>query len=261
MEIRRLLTIAVLVLAFSSHGDAAEYYEEAEPKDARGQPYAPPTEPTVCQTYLSNINYFARRNQPLNCERPIAPGLTGLARVDWQPLDVKKHRVLFERMARGWFCKQSSTAVEACVRAVEAKVASGDITLLLAAINIDQDYEAERILKYQPATSCSPSQELSKQFQPRPTFFLINETLTDFAEILAGPRDNLFLYRGRAYGEEYDSSTGSVWVSEADLPARFGRSSPLPLCERRFLSDQCPPNSRPDFRFFRVCELAVRAKN
>jgi len=259
----------VLVIALSSciwqvpRGWADDYYRVLEPRDARDQPYAPPSNPKLCETYLANVNYFARKNQPLSCRRPIAAHFKDLANVSWRPFEISKHRVLFDKLARRWFCKEAEgrdlAVVDACVKSVEARHAKGEVMLFLAAADLDGDDRTEQILQYRSSWSCEPSRKPTKQHYPRPSFFLVDDSLTDFVPIQAGPRDALFIYRGRAYGEEYDPQTGSIWVTEGDLPAKLGRPEGLSSCEKRFLPEQCPGAVRPEFHFFRVCELAFRA--
>ena len=58
-------------------------------------------DPTVCQTYLKNLRYFAQRNTPMSCERPIAPEMKArIRRVEMEDLDPHRYAKLFNALTK-----------------------------------------------------------------------------------------------------------------------------------------------------------------
>ena len=49
-------------------------------------------DPEICKCYEENLRYFARRNTPMACDRPIAPHLKDrIKKVDWEDLDPDRY--------------------------------------------------------------------------------------------------------------------------------------------------------------------------
>jgi hypothetical protein len=55
-----------------------------------------PVDPKICKLYEENLQYFARKNTPLSCYRPIAPHLNDrIKEVEWEDLDPDRYPALF----------------------------------------------------------------------------------------------------------------------------------------------------------------------
>jgi hypothetical protein len=99
-RILRSLCVASCVLA-SETTSADDYRLDPSPTFEQGTAHIPmefaePEDPTVCKTYLANLSYYARRNTPMSCERPIAPHLKKvIEEVQWENLDPYVHEGLF----------------------------------------------------------------------------------------------------------------------------------------------------------------------
>ena len=61
--------------------------------------YLKPLDQSVCKTYLENLRYFARRNAPMSCERPVASPLADrIKKIEWEDLDPDRHPELFRAL-------------------------------------------------------------------------------------------------------------------------------------------------------------------
>src|SRR5438552_2028934 len=71
-----------------------------QPSGNKGEiPFEQPADPAVCGLYLENLRYFARRNTPLSCERPIAPHLKDrIQKVEWEDLNPTDYPDLFQAL-------------------------------------------------------------------------------------------------------------------------------------------------------------------
>lgn len=55
-----------------------------------------PVDPKICKLYEENLQYFARKNTPLSCYRPIAPHLNDrIKEVEWEDLDPDRYPAIF----------------------------------------------------------------------------------------------------------------------------------------------------------------------
>src|SRR5258706_3856459 len=99
---------AVLLIPFAmcinGLGCADEYRLDPEPLYTQGTahtktPFSPPTDPKVCGVYLQNLRYFARRDAPMSCKRPIAPSFKNqIQEAAWEDLDPRAYPVLFKAL-------------------------------------------------------------------------------------------------------------------------------------------------------------------
>ncbi|HTY21758.1 MAG TPA: lysozyme inhibitor LprI family protein, partial [Desulfomonilaceae bacterium] len=59
-----------------------------------------PVDPEICKLYEKNLRYFAKRNTPMSCNRPIAPHLKDrIKEVEWEDLDPDKYPDLLRAIA------------------------------------------------------------------------------------------------------------------------------------------------------------------
>jgi uncharacterized protein YecT (DUF1311 family) len=79
-------------LSPSSHDD----YRWNRSDNPEGDRQEYPVDPKICECYEKNLRYFAKRNTPMSCERPIAPFLKDrIKKVEWEDLDPDKYPDLF----------------------------------------------------------------------------------------------------------------------------------------------------------------------
>lgn len=83
---------------------ADDYVLDHAPKemiDWNWEKYKKPRDKEVCSLYLQNLQYFARRNEPLSCGQPIAPMLKDKIKpAEWENLDPEKHLDLYKAIVR-----------------------------------------------------------------------------------------------------------------------------------------------------------------
>jgi len=108
MSLWRLGALCLLALTVSAVS-ADEYVLDPSPMQPSGNkgevPFEQPADSAVCGLYLENLRYFARRNVPLSCERPIAPHLKDrIQKVEWEDLNQADYPELFRAIAgkHGW---------------------------------------------------------------------------------------------------------------------------------------------------------------
>lgn len=92
------MLVSCLIVFSAAHADS--YVLDANPMTPSGmkgnEPFDKPTDPTVCSLYLRNLQYFARRNTPMSCERPIAPQFQDqIQKAEWENLKPSDYPELF----------------------------------------------------------------------------------------------------------------------------------------------------------------------
>lgn len=100
-------------------GYTDDYVLDPAPKemiDWNWEEYKKPRDKEVCSLYLHNLQYFARRNEPLSCGQPIAPMLKEkIRKVEWENLDPDQHPDLFKaviKVVRTWGKEPSEKEME-----------------------------------------------------------------------------------------------------------------------------------------------------
>ncbi|MBI4961758.1 MAG: hypothetical protein HY913_00640 [Desulfomonile tiedjei] len=90
---------ALVFMFFPALTTADDYrWDEAPFPEGDRQKYEP--DPEICELYEENLRYFAKRNTPMSCERPIAPHLKDRIReVEWEDLDPDRYPDLFLAIA------------------------------------------------------------------------------------------------------------------------------------------------------------------
>lgn len=79
----------------------AKTYLPAHVDRQEGEPYQAARDPHVCSLFLQNLQYFARRNIPMSCGQPIAPGLEKyIQKVEWEDLDPDRYQDLFKETVK-----------------------------------------------------------------------------------------------------------------------------------------------------------------
>jgi hypothetical protein len=89
-----------LVFMFSVAFSMADDYRWIESDNPEGDQQQMPVDSKICKCYEKNLRYFARRNTPMSCERPIAPCLKNrIKEVEWEDLDPERYPDLFRAIA------------------------------------------------------------------------------------------------------------------------------------------------------------------
>lgn len=93
--IRKTATIFILIFLFPILVLADEYrWVEVPHRDE--EQHVIDVDPNICKLYEENLQYFARKNIPMSCYRPIAPQLKNrIKEVEWEDLDPNKYPDLF----------------------------------------------------------------------------------------------------------------------------------------------------------------------
>jgi hypothetical protein len=77
----------------------ADDYHWIKSPDPGGDMQLIPVDPKICKVYEENLRYFAKRNVPMSCNRPIAPHLKDrIKKVEWEDLDPDRYPALFRAM-------------------------------------------------------------------------------------------------------------------------------------------------------------------
>ena len=99
---RSIVVVGVcgLVFMFSEAFSMADDYRWIESPPPEGDQQLMPVDPKICKCYEKNLRYFARRNTPMSCERPVAPCLKNrIKKVEWEDLDPDQYPDLFRAIA------------------------------------------------------------------------------------------------------------------------------------------------------------------
>ncbi len=94
------IMVSVVSMFAFGHTRADDYRLDLAPTYDQGtahieQAYPTAHDPEVCKTYLRNLRYFAKKNTPMSCVRPIAPSLKNqIQAIEWEDLDPIKHQGL-----------------------------------------------------------------------------------------------------------------------------------------------------------------------
>ena len=248
-----LLCATLLLWAGSTVAD--QYRQVAVPRDGRGIAFAPPEDPSVCVLWGKNLNYFAKRNAPLSCERPIAPKFSELSRPNWRKLDPRQHIDLLRKLDRALFYDLPAGMGRPFVeeqwrQRLGERLDEGSIGLSVVDLDLNADGSPEKVVKYKEL-KCAPNRG-----EPRPGirvvhYFVFDEGMTQSQQVtILGFGADLLLYKGHVYAEWIDDD-GDAWLDEF-----FGGPPPgsPSECYRRFMPDRCPEDQRPDFAFVRVCQ-------
>jgi hypothetical protein len=90
---------ALALISLSSISWADDYRWDGS-LDPEGDYQVMPVDPKICKCYEKNLRYFARRNTPMSCKRPIAPFLKDrIKEVEWEDLDPDRYPDLFRSIA------------------------------------------------------------------------------------------------------------------------------------------------------------------
>jgi hypothetical protein len=94
-----VVALCALVFVFSEAFSMADDYRCVRPAEPEGDQRDQPIirfDPKICKVYEENLRYFAKRNRPMSCNRPIAPHLEDrIKEVKWEDLDPDQYPELF----------------------------------------------------------------------------------------------------------------------------------------------------------------------
>ena len=252
----------VLLMLAAPHTFADSYERVITPVDGRNMPYGGPRDATLCGNFGKVLNFYAAKNQPLTCERPIPPQMQDFQRPQWQSLNPLEHIDLLRKLDRYLFYDGKGVLgpkrefIEQEWRALVGRnYKQHRIKLSLAKVDLNSDGEPENILKFESRFPCNPTRGKPDSEPGGVHYFVMDETLTYFQKvIILGYGADFFVYRNNAYFD-WVTRDGDVWVTEALAPRAkkdFG-------CHMHFDPKACPVDQRPIFSFVPVCNYIYQS--
>jgi hypothetical protein len=253
------LLTSLLLLTSTLPASADEYKQVKTPVDYRNMPWTPPRDKSICREFGKVLNNYARKNQPLSCERKIPPEMGDFQRPRWQLLDPLEYLELLRRLDRYLFWDGAGVlgpkrefSEHAWQTQVEHNHKEKRIKLGLTKVDLNADGHPENVLRYENQFPCNPARG-KPEFDPSSSavnYFVVDDNLLAFQKVVInGFGADLFMYKGEAYFE-WVTQYGGVRVTERMTP-RAGRDSE---CHMRFKPGECPADQRPDFTFLEVCD-------
>lgn len=190
----------------------ADQYKRVVPfVDYRNMPLPLPKNKTVCQDYLKLLNYHARKNVPLSCERPIPAGWTDFTQPDWKELDLTENEDLLKRVDRfffwdggGVFLSPRVTNEEEWQKRIRVGIERQWIRLSQAKIDVDGDGLPETVIRYDFHPPCQPERGGRGTGHQGVNYLVVDKSAPDgFKKIYVsgggGSIDELFLYKGEVF--------------------------------------------------------------
>jgi hypothetical protein len=253
------MTVAVLCAATYHFAYGDEYRRVPRPVDGRGIRLAPPRDPSVCVLWGKNLNYFAKQDKPLSCDRPVDPQFKGLSRPEWTKLDPREHIALVRKLDRLLFYDNPLRPRRAFVeeewrKRLEGRFREGSVELWTSRLDLNGDGHPEIVLRY-GSLPCEPRRGKPAMSPGGKFFFVTDEAMEHVQEVtVSGHGAELLIYERRIYAE-WIGQSGDAWLNEFSSGVPPAKPS---VCHERFLPEQCPIGERPHFAFVRVCQYGFR---
>lgn len=207
---RWLLNGIAVVLIFSwcmaKSANADDYRVSVD----EGTRLVSPADRSVCKLWGRNLSHWARKNTPLQCDRPIDPSIRMISRPEWQELDAMEHiDLLFkldESMSYNDYGKKAEFENGTWRKRLEDHVREGLLGLSVTQIDLRGNGSMERVLKYQHKKCASSLPRVV-------SFFVVDESMSKFVQIKGSLYGgDLFVYMGKVYSE-WVGLSGSAHVS------------------------------------------------
>jgi len=243
-----IATVFAVSLLVATQGLLADdFVIEESPTQAFGnrgeEAFKEPEDPKVCLTYLRNLQYLARLNTPLSCERPIARQFKPMIQlVEWENLDPIRYPDLFRAvLAEFHYWKTNPPKDEEKALAWSAeKIREKEIVFRRAMAKLrgtpdsplgQRTHDAQYLWYVQYGLNTTDSANALWRCEPRrggPTrdyssslrLYLVSEDMTTVFQHVVNPHNGntgeaLRLINGRLYVERIDSR-GDVFLLEPD---------------------------------------------
>lgn len=202
----------------------ADLYKRVVPfVDDRNVPIPLPKNKTVCQDYLKLLNYHARKNVPLSCERPIPPGWTNFSQPEWKELDLKENEELLKKIDRfyrnyRYFVSsyEKDFDEEKWLARIQYFLDSQSAYLYQTEIDLNGDGRLETVVKYVIEPFCEPRRGDPDLYSDGPVlFFVIDETNSWGIRHLRGLVGNvdILFYQGEVFLSSIDVY-GNIYLNE-----------------------------------------------
>ena len=231
-------------------GVTDDYLLDPAPKemiDWNWEKYTVPEDKEVCDLYLNNLRYFARRNQPLSCGQPVAPMLKDKIKpAEWENLNPEKYPGLAKGIVKlADFMQTDPSTKEAVERVRYLRESRGFVFRLLKLVlngspvveegsNRPSPKQEYLIVQYgsdignpdnpDSVDRCHPMRgrmqaSIGASYH-RPRLFAVTQDLSHvFGELLdwrGSFINNLWIIKNRVYGESYDEK-GNVKLTQLSL--------------------------------------------
>lgn len=118
---------SILLMSYSAIAGSDDYRWVQYPQDKESQLI--PVDPSICKLYEQNLRYFARKNIPMSCSRPIAPQFKSKIKdVDWEDLDPGKYPELLYAIVtknRNYFIGKSEELIQRDLASIRREIKLG----------------------------------------------------------------------------------------------------------------------------------------
>lgn len=221
--VRVTLLFSIGMLSFFAYADDYDYVRDPAPSVyLNGVPvddYSTANDPQVCNLYLKNLQYFARRNEPLSCGQPVAPILKGqIQPVEWENLDPDKYPELFlavvKTFPRLYLALSGTPKDEEAVAFMRKAIMDGSVVFRRAKLAL-KGFPADirRAQEIEPSKTETPFQ------------------IVEYGYDVTDPKDRapLFLYkpckpgRGRRMDRAVQDERMRFYIVSEDLRHLYGR--------------------------------------
>jgi hypothetical protein len=118
-----ILVMMVLVVSIAASSAIADDYRWVETND---EDQLIDVDPKICKLYEENLQYYASRNTPMSCYRPIAPHLKDRIKdVEWEDIDPDRYPDLFRTIVirDQYLVKKSKEVIQQSVNYYRKEIA------------------------------------------------------------------------------------------------------------------------------------------
>ena len=183
----------------------------------------------VCKVFEDVLNTTCEPSEKLTCKWTLPADEKLFLKLQWQPLDPKKHWELIRDMClSGWLEKYRAGQWEHYEPEYKKDLDEGRLTLYFAIIDIDRDGKTEHVVRLKRSPDC-PSSSIFGVMIPE-----IKQIDWKYRRLFMG--DEIMIYEGRAYMFEWDEVPGRIQVYEGFnlLPNSDSRGS-INICQFQYL--------------------------
>ena len=185
----------------------------------------------VCKAFEDVLNTTCELPKKLECNWTLPADEKIFQKLQWQPLDPKKHWGLIRDMClSGWLEKYRAGQWEHYEPEYKKDLDEGRLTLYVAIIDIDRDGKTEHVVRLKRSPDC-PSRSIFGVMIPE-----TKQIDWKFRQLFIGIGSEIMLYEGHAYMFEWEEVPGRIKVYEGFnlLPNSDSRGS-INICQFQYL--------------------------